>query len=257
MQKNAESRGPSSCPYFLASKSGCALAILKTNPKKPPDHNPASAAEGGLFGAVQLEPPRAESSVPPPAGAAGSVAAKREVPSIEEARAEFDRARASFAADSSEREADFDANSNSDAPPRETSVAQTSAKTRDAQTPEETVSFGAVTLPLLTPQTESAPRADEAAQLSAEPQSSALFASKSLFAPTQLEANADISSPQKSFVTPDLDAIASGANAPDLDASAERIRRFRVTRGLRARAAKRERSCPRLNKANCCRKFGP
>lgn len=50
---------------------------------------------GGLFGLIQLKPTDGESSVPPPAfpDEAGGVAA-RSVPSLEEARAELDRARA-------------------------------------------------------------------------------------------------------------------------------------------------------------------
>ena len=203
-------------------------------PKEKAGEQPASA-EGGLFGAVQLEPPRAESSVPP---RAETGVPQREVPSIEEARAEFDRARASFAANQSESDAG--------ATLRETPIAESSrdeaqpkqspdVETRDVETPTEAVSFGAVTLPLLTPQSEPAPRTDAPEESSAPPQTSTVFASKSLFAPTQIEADSNVLAPQTPVAVPDLDATVASADTSGVPAP---------------RATKRERSRSALGNAN-------
>ena len=100
--------------------------------------NAAPPEEGGLFGAVRLGPPDA-ANVPAPSSGENAVVARemltREVPSIEEARAEFDRARAEFATVQLPREAD----SNDDSAPEESP-----ARDDDSR---ESVSFGAVTLP--------------------------------------------------------------------------------------------------------------
>ena len=106
----------------------------------------ADKEEGGLFGSIQLKPATGEPSVPPPgaspSGATPSGATPREnserhVPSLEEARAEFDRARAEHKSGLFRRDP---ALSDDDTTPRAPS----------APTPErESVRFGAVSLPPL------------------------------------------------------------------------------------------------------------
>ena len=118
--------------------------------KEQEQETPADAPEGGLFGAIKLGPPD-ESSVPPPED---NFVAQREVPSLEDARAEFDRARAEMSAGLSGGAPQFDDDS-----------------------PRESVSFGAVTLPLVTPET--APHQSEHAAQS-------VFAPQSPLAPTEI-----------------------------------------------------------------------
>ena len=63
---------------------------------KEKEKSSSDQQSGGLFGSIQLKPADGEPGVPPPPAAsneAGDVAARR-VPSLEEARAEWDRARA-------------------------------------------------------------------------------------------------------------------------------------------------------------------
>ena len=129
-------------------------------------NSPDSKNEGGLFGAVQLKPADDQSGVPSPpsgAGVAPALGAKRAVPSIEEARAEFDRARAEAKSGLTPRDSDVGASSfgntdfgnaelgDSDFGDSERNSAPNVAQSENArvQTAREAVSFGAVSLPPL------------------------------------------------------------------------------------------------------------
>ncbi len=93
--------------------------------------------KGGLFGSIQLGPAQDETSVPPPPSDSVSeetvpaITTVREVPSVEEARAEFDRARAELASGWFRRGADANSEQTDD-----DSIAETAPAT-----------FGAVALP--------------------------------------------------------------------------------------------------------------
>ena len=92
--------------------------------------------KGGLFGSIQLGPVKEASSVPPPSTSVAetefpATTDARDVPSVEEARAEFDRARAEFASGLFRRDPDANSDKSDDTPLAETAPA----------------SFGAVALP--------------------------------------------------------------------------------------------------------------
>ncbi len=132
--------------------------------------------KGGLFGSIELGPAEEETSVPPPSTAdesAPATNAPREVPSIVDARAEFDRARAELGTGWFRRNAEATSDQTDEVPLDETAHA----------------SFGAVSLPPVANDNAEAPDVDASTEMPMpQPLVSSPVAEQSLISTPEIDA---------------------------------------------------------------------